>query len=146
MSLRFQRLLVILVSMILLISAVLLILFNSRQNIIFFYTPSEIPLKNLSLNSELRLGGLIEKGTYKKISKNNYVFNITDNKNSIKILYTGILPDLFREEQGVVIEGTIINKNLIKAKTVYAKHDENYMPLTVKKSLEKNQYWKKDYK
>ena len=146
MSLRFQRLLVILVSMILLMSAVLLILFNSKQNIIFFYTPSEIPLENLALNSELRLGGLIEKGTYKKISKNNYEFNITDNKNSIKILYTGILPDLFREEQGVVIEGIIINENLIKAKTVYAKHDENYMPASIKKELEKNNQWKKDYK
>ena len=81
-----------------------------------------------------------------KISFNSYEFAITDNNNEIKITYSGILPDLFRENQGTVIEGVIENINTINANTVYAKHDENYMPSSIKKELQKKEYWKKNYK
>ena len=83
---------------------------------------------------------------YKKISLNSYKFEITDNTNSIVINYNGILPDLFREGQGAVVEGILENKNLIKATNVYAKHDENYMPASIQKKLQDNNQWKKNYK
>ena len=71
---------------------------------------------------------------------------ITDNIKSLKIYYTGILPDLFREGQGAVIQGRLKKNNLIEASTVFAKHDENYIPKSIKKQLEDNQYWKNKYK
>ena len=77
-------------------------------------------------------------------SKVNFV--ITDNKNILNVSYVGILPDLFREGQGAVIEGVFLENNTIVATKVFAKHDENYMPNSIKKELEKNDYWKKDYK
>ena len=80
------------------------------------------------------------------ISLNNYEFKITDNTNDLVIFYKGMLPDLFREEQGIVVEGLIDKNNNIVASKVYAKHDENYMPASIKKELEKNNQWKKDYK
>ena len=133
-------------SLILLFSAVLLILFNSKNNIIFFYTPTELLDKNHSLNQIVRIGGFVEKGSLKKISSDTFIFNITDNKTSIKITYKGLFPDLFKEEQGAVIEGELIEKDYIKANTVYAKHDENYIPASLKKELEDNKYWQKKYK
>ena len=146
MTLRFQRLLLILISFIMLLSAVLLILFNYKKNIIFFYTPSELVENNPPLGQIVRLGAFVEKGSVKKITSDTYKFNITDNKTSIKITYQGLLPDLFREEQGTVIEGILIDKRYVQANTVYAKHDANYMPKSIKKELEKNEYWQKNYK
>ena len=69
-----------------------------------------------------------------------------DNVSELKIIYEGLFPDLFREGQGAVIEGKLIKKNIIKASTVFAKHDENYMPASIKKQLEKDEYWRKNYK
>ena len=146
MTLQFQRLLFIFLSFIMILTAVLLILFNSKNNIIFFYTPSELLDKNPSLNKVVRIGAYVAKDSFKKISSDTYEFKISDNKASIKITYQGILPDLFREEQGAVIEGILITKKHIKAQIVYAKHDENYMPATLKKDLENNKYWQKTYK
>ncbi len=145
MTLRFQRLLLILLTMIMLIGSVLLILYNTRQNIIFFYTPLELTQSNPSLNSIVRIGAFVKKDSLKKINYNTYEFYITDKVESIRITYEGILPDLFREEQGAVVEGVLVEKKFIKADRVYAKHDENYMPATIKKQLEKNKFWKKNY-
>ena len=122
--------------MIMLIGSVLLILFNTRQNIIFFYTPLELTQSNPSLNSIVRIGAFVKKDSFKKINNNTYEFYITDKVESIRITYKGILPDLFREEQGAVVEGILVEKKFIKADRVYAKHDENYMPITIKKQLE----------
>ena len=146
MTLRFQRLFIILLSVTLLLSSLLLILFNSEKNIVFFYTPTEFYENKLKINTSVRIGGFVKENSFKKISLNSYEFAITDNNNEIKITYSGILPDLFRENQGTVIEGVIENINTINANTVYAKHDENYMPTSIKKELEKNNQWKKDYK
>ena len=146
MTLQFQRLLFILLSFIMILAAVLLILFNSKNNIIFFYTPSELLDQNPSLNKIVRIGAYVEKDSFKKISSGTYEFRISDNNKSIKITYQGILPDLFREGQGAVVEGILIQKNHIKAKIVYAKHDENYMPVTLQKDLENNKYWQRTYK
>tara|TARA_B000000475_G_scaffold11079_1_gene10001 strand:- start:86 stop:526 length:441 start_codon:yes stop_codon:yes gene_type:complete len=146
MSLRFQRLILILLTLTILGAAILLIMFNTKQNIVFFYTPSELLEDNIDPNKKLRIGGYVKKLSFVEKSLNNYEFKITDNANDLLIFYEGMLPDLFREEQGIVIEGFINkNKNIVASK-VYAKHDENYMPASIKKELEKNNQWKKDYK
>ena len=146
MSLRFQRLILILLTLTILGAAILLIMFNTKQNIVFFYTPSELLENNIDSKIKLRIGGYVKKSSFVEKSLNKYEFKITDNSNDLLIFYEGMLPDLFREEQGIVIEGFIDkNKNIVASK-VYAKHDENYMPASIKKELEKNNQWKKDYK
>ena len=146
MSLRFQRLILILTTLVMLGAALLLILFNTKQNIVFFYTPSELIENKITSGIKVRIGGYVKKSSIKKKSINSYEFKITDNKNEILIFYNGILPDLFREGQGTVIEGSINDQNTVNASKVYAKHDENYMPASIKKELEKNNQWKKEYK
>ncbi len=146
MSLRFQRLLLILISLTMIMFAILLILYNSRENISFFFTPTELLDSKIDTNKQIRIGGFVEKNSFIKISASSFVFNLTDNVNSIKITYNGILPDLFKEEQGAVVEGKLNSENLFIAKNVFAKHDENYMPSLIKKDLENMGYWKKNYK
>ena len=146
MSLRFQRLILILLTLILLGSALLLILFNTKQNIVFFYTPTELIEKNVNLEKKIRIGGYVKNSSFIKKSLNTYEFKITDNVNELLVYYKGILPDLFREGQGTVVEGFLNNNNNIVASKIYAKHDENYMPASIKKELEKNNQWKKNYK
>jgi cytochrome c-type biogenesis protein CcmE len=146
MSLRFQRLILILLTLIMLGAALLLILFNTKKNIVFFYTPTELLENNIAFDKQLRIGGYVKKLSFVEKSLNNYEFKITDNTNDLMIFYKGMLPDLFREDQGVVIEGFLDKNNNILASRVYAKHDENYMPASIKKELEKNNQWKKNYK
>ena len=112
----------------------------------FFYTPSELIENKITSGVKVRIGGYVKKSSIKKKSTNSYEFKITDNKNEMLVFYYGILPDLFREGQGTVIEGSIIDQNTVNASKVYAKHDENYMPASIKKELEKNNQWKKEYK
>ena len=145
MSLRFQRLLLIFLSLIFLTASIFLILFNSKKNLIFFYTPSELLNSKTQINDTIRIGGIVKKDSLKNIEGNKYVFIIRDNNNYIRVNFTGILPDLFREEQGVVVQGKLIKIDQIKADRVFAKHDENYMPTSIKKQLEKNKYWNKKY-
>lgn len=147
MTIRFQRLIILLVSLSLATGAVLLILFNSKQNIVFFYTPTELKKSNTELNTNLRIGGVVKEGSVKKnINLNNkIIFTITDNINSIDVTYEGSLPDLFRERQGVVVEGELISKNKLIASRVFAKHDENYMPVSIKNQLEEANYWNQSY-
>ena len=147
MSLRFQRLVVILISLILISGSVILILTNSKKNIVFFYTPSELIFSDKQINQKVRIGGLVKKQSMKRNlnSKNNITFIITDNKNDIHVNFKGILPDLFREGQGTVVEGILINKNKINAEKVFAKHDENYMPASIKNQIKSSDYWRRDY-
>jgi len=146
MTVRFQRLLFIIFSLIFLTTAILLILLNSKKNLIFFYTPTELLSSNAEINDKIRIGGFVKKESIINKGNNEYNFIITDLKNSLDVFYKGILPDLFKEEQGAVIEGILLKNNIIKASTVFAKHDENYMPASIKKELENKDYWKKDYK
>ena len=145
MSARFQRLLIIILSLIFFITAIFLILLNSKKNLVFFYTPSELLSSDIKLNDTVRIGGYVQKNSLNIDSNNKYNFIITDNEKTINVTYDGLLPDLFREEQGVVIEGKLEKNDYIIASTVFAKHDENYLPASIKKQLEKNEYWKKDY-
>ena len=111
-----------------------IILIALQDNILFFYSPSEILEKNLKQNEKVRLGGLVEENS---VLRNDIKINfiITDLKKNIEVSYEGILPDLFREGQGVIVNGYLKN-NIFEASEVLAKHDENYMPPEIKKKLE----------
>tara|TARA_B100000900_G_scaffold20742_1_gene16154 strand:- start:332 stop:772 length:441 start_codon:yes stop_codon:yes gene_type:complete len=146
MSLRFQRLLLILLTLVIILSAILLILYNTRENVSYFYTPSEINKSNITINKLVRIGGFVENGSFRKISSSSFKFKITDEKTSILVTFNGILPDLFREGQGAVIEGRFDSNDVFNATNVFAKHDENYMPATIKEGLKDTGYWNKKYK
>ena len=146
MSLRFQRLLLILLTLVIILSAVLLILYNTRENVSYFYTPSEIDKSDIIINKLIRIGGFVENDSFNKISSSSFKFRITDEKKSVVVTFNGILPDLFREGQGAVIEGAFVNKKIFNATNVFAKHDENYMPASIKEDLKDTGYWNKKYK
>ena len=146
MSLRFQRLLLILLTLVIILSAVLLILYNTKENVSYFYTPSEIYNSDIVMNKTIRIGGFVENNSFNKISSSSFKFKITDKKASIFVTFNGILPDLFREGQGAVIEGSFDKNDIFNATNVFAKHDENYMPATIKKDLKDTGYWNKKYK
>ena len=110
------------------------ILIVLQDNILFFYTPSEILQKDLKQNEKVRLGGLVEENSVTR-NDTKINFTITDLKKTIEVTYEGILPDLFREGQGVIVKGYLKN-NIFEATEVLAKHDENYMPPEIKKKLE----------
>ena len=111
------------------------ILIVLQDNILFFYTPSEILEKDLKQDEKVRLGGLVEENSVAR-NDTKINFTITDLKKTIKVTYEGILPDLFREGQGVIVKGYLQN-NIFEATEVLAKHDENYMPPEIKKKLKK---------
>ena len=146
MSLRFQRLLLIMLTLVIILSAVLLILYNARENVSYFYTPSEIDKSEITINKIIRIGGFVENDSFNKISSSKFKFKITDEKASILVTFNGILPDLFREGQGAVIEGAFVDNDIFNATNVFAKHDENYMPASIKKDLKDTGYWNKKYK
>jgi cytochrome c-type biogenesis protein CcmE len=126
-----------------------LILQAFRETIVFFYTPSEIAEKNVQPATRIRLGGLVETGSIAKGENSMVSFVVTDTLKTIKVNYRGQLPDLFREGQGVVAEGTLSPDNSFTADTVLAKHDENYMPKEVAEKLKEKGVWqdgKKDEK
>lgn len=119
---------------------------NLRDNLIYFYSPTEILMKDKGLNKKSRIGGLVEDSSIKRklVSKGNKEveeinFRITDLENTVEIKYIGILPDLFKEGQGVIVEGFFIkDQNIFNANKVLAKHDENYVPPEVKNLLKEH--------
>ena len=123
-------------------TSIYLILWALRDNIVFFYSPSEIQqkinLKEIDEMSKLRLGGMVKESSVLRSTDGSIVFTITDFRSDIKVYYLGIVPDLFREGQGVIAEGRIKENFLFNASSILAKHDENYMPPEVKEILEKN--------
>ena len=109
-----------------------------QQNLLFFYTPTQLMEENLPRDRNIRLGGLVAGGSVVRQPDGLTVeFDITDNQNSLRVRYTGILPDLFREGQGVVALGRMGEGGVFVAEEVLAKHDENYMPPDVAEALEK---------
>lgn len=113
-----------------------LVLYALRQNISLFYTPSEIALGKTPVLHRIRVGGMVEKGSVMRTQNGLQVqFKITDFKHSIQVQYSGILPDLFREGQGIVAEGEVLKNHRFRAQQVLAKHDENYMAPEVKAAL-----------
>ena len=145
MSVQYQRLIIIIFSLILIALAIFLILFNSKKNFVFFLTPTELIYLDDILSEQIRIGGYVKKDSLIKKENNSYIFLLTDKKNEIKVNYSGILPDLFREDQGAVIEGILVDKNEFLASRIFTKHDENYMPASIKNQLKQKNYWKKEY-
>ncbi len=114
-----------------------LVLYALRQNISLFYTPTQLANGEAPLNRPIRVGGMVEKGSIVRTHGLDVQFKITDFEHSITVVYTGILPDLFRDGQGVVSEGKVVDDHTFKASQVLAKHDANYMPPEVKAALTK---------
>ena len=115
-----------------------------NDNLLYFFTPTDVLDGKAPQGKSFRIGGLVQTGS---VVRNDLLvfFTLTDNEKTIEVQFEGILPDLFREEQGVVVQGKLIKIDKIKADRVFAKHDENYMPKSIKKQLEKNKYWNKSY-
>ena len=135
---RKRKLLILLFILFVLSITVALVLYALRQNISLFYTPTQVSAGEAPLQHAIRLGGMVEKNSLIHVAKSLQVeFRITDFDRAITISYTGILPDLFREGQGVVVEGTLMDNQHFKASRVLAKHDANYMPPEVKAALAK---------
>ena len=139
-----QRLIILFFFLTLLGLSTFLVLKSLEDNIVYFYSPTDINEKILSneidLSKRIRIGGLVKENSILKEGK-KISFKIHDGIDEILVIYNGILPDLFREEQGIVALGKIKNKNF-SAIEILAKHDENYMPKEVSDMLKKNGKWK----
>ena len=117
-----------------------LVLTAFQDNIVFFRSPTEVAEGKVAPEQRFRVGGLVENGSVVKNGE-NVSFSVTDMTSTIKVEYTGLLPDLFREGQGIVAEGRIDSKGVFVASEVLAKHDENYMPREVADALKKSGRW-----
>ena len=123
---RKKRMLNILFVFVFSVTGVSLILYSLNSNLDYFFTPTELKQENIPINKRIKVGGMVQKDSVQRnLSKISFV--ITDYENSIKVVYDGIVPDLFKEESGVVVLGYQKNQ-MIYAEEVLAKHDENYMP------------------
>ena len=132
-----SRIFLLLASIILVALVIFVVLRSLEENVVYFFSPSEIYNKaNITFDKKIRIGGLVKENS---ISKNNTSINfiITDLKKEIVVSYNGILPNLFSEGKGVVAEGNLKDKKYFIADKILAKHDENYMPPEVSKALEK---------
>lgn len=137
-AVRRRKLLIIFFILGILSLASALILYALRQNISLFYTPTQVLAGEAPLHRVIRLGGMVEKGSIVRAGQGLDVqFKITDFDKTVLVHYTGILPDLFRDGQGVVAEGQLKSLDVFQASTVLAKHDANYMPPEVKSALKK---------
>ena len=121
--------------------AVGLVLYALEDSIVFFYSPSDVVEKQITPGKRFRLGGLVGEGSVERDQGTTVRFVITDTDKSIPVKFTGVLPDLFREGQGVITEGKLGSDGVFAADSVLAKHDENYMPPEVAEALKKKGVW-----
>jgi cytochrome c-type biogenesis protein CcmE len=125
--------------------AVALVLSALRDSIVFFNSPSDVAEKHVAPGARIRLGGLVKTGSLVRGDNLQIRFEVTDGKSELPVMYQGVLPDLFREGQGVVAEGALDGAGVFSADTILAKHDETYMPKEVADALKKSGHWKDDY-
>lgn len=118
-----------------------LILFALKDNIVFFYAPAEVAQKGVHPGTRLRVGGLVKPGSIDHAKGRAVSFVVTDNVKDIVVAYDGLLPDLFQEGRGVVVEGVLQEQGRFRADSVLAKHDEKYMPREVADALKKQGRW-----
>jgi len=135
-----RRLYFVLLGMLALGAAVALVLSAISDSLVYFYSPTDITTQRIPEGRRMRVGGLVEQGSVTKDGK-LVAFRITDLTNTVPVAYTGILPDLFREGQGVVVEGRVETDGQFHASEVLAKHDEKYMPKEVADALKKSGQW-----
>jgi cytochrome c-type biogenesis protein CcmE len=132
------RILFLTTSLLILSLIIFLILRSLKENVVYFFSPTEIYNKhNISLNKKIRVGGLVKENSLLK-ENTTIKFIITDLKNEIIVSYEGLLPNLFSEGKGVIAEGKLKDKKYFIAGKILAKHDENYMPPEVKKALDQS--------
>lgn len=136
MTRKRRRLIALGLGMFLLASATALVLAAFNDNLVFFYSPSDLAEKTTSPDRRIRIGGLVEPQSLRRQADGHGVdFRVTDGKTTLAVVYDGVLPDLFREGQGVVAEGRLRGDGVFAATSVLAKHDEKYMPPEVAKAL-----------
>ena len=132
-----SRIIILMFLLVLSIVVIFVVLKSLEENVVYFFSPTEIYNKeNISLNKKIRIGGLVKEGS---LTNNQTLINfiVTDLNNEIMVSYSGLLPNLFSEGKGVVAEGKLKDKKYFIADKILAKHDENYMPPEVSKALEK---------
>ncbi|WP_134497676.1 cytochrome c maturation protein CcmE [Microvirga pakistanensis] len=118
-----------------------LVLYAMNDTIVFFNSPADIQAKNVQPGTRLRLGGLVKEGSVQRGGDQRITFEVMDAQSAIQVHYKGLLPDLFREGQGIVAEGVLESATVFRADSVLAKHDENYMPREVADTLKKQGHW-----
>ncbi len=135
------RLTLLLVGLAMLTGVIALALTALEDNLVYFRAPGDIANQRVEIGTVMRLGGLVKQDSLMRTGHENR-FIVTDGRADIRVRYVGLLPDLFREGQGVVVEGAFATIDLFEARTVLAKHDENYMPPEVAQALKKSNLWK----
>lgn len=140
MTRRQRRLALVISSLGALSMAAILVLFALSDSVTFFYSPSDLKEKPVAASQRINLGGLVEKGSVDKSQAGLIKFTVTDGQNRMAVHYRGVVPDLFREGQGVVATGRV-QGGVFTASSVLAKHDENYMPPEVAKALKDRGVW-----
>jgi cytochrome c-type biogenesis protein CcmE len=118
-----------------------LVLYAMRDSIVFFHAPADVQAKGVQAGARFRLGGLVKEGSIRREENQQITFEVVDAKSSIPVRYQGLLPDLFREGQGVVAEGVLETTGAFRADTVLARHDETYMPREVADALKAQGRW-----
>jgi cytochrome c-type biogenesis protein CcmE len=137
-----RRLVALGVGLSLLAAATALVLAAFNENLVFFYSPSDLAEKSIDPDRRIRIGGLVEAQSLRRQTDGHGVdFRVTDGRATLAVVYDGVLPDLFREGQGVVAEGRLRGDGVFAASAVLAKHDENYMPPEVADALKKAGHW-----
>ena len=123
--------------------AAALILSSLEENLVFFHSPTDLQTKTVGAQDRIRIGGLVEEGSVQRGADSlDITFRVADLRNTISVHYRGLLPDLFREGQGIVAEGRLQENGMFEASEILAKHDENYMPPAVTDALKKSGHWK----
>jgi cytochrome c-type biogenesis protein CcmE len=143
---RKQRRLVLIGSGLCVLAVAVALMLNAfRDSIVFFNSPTDVAEKHIAAGTRIRLGGLVKSGSLTRSDNLKVRFEVTDGSHDIVVAYQGVLPDLFREGQGVIAEGTLEGSGMFNADTILAKHDETYMPKEVAQALKKSGHWKDDY-
>ncbi len=145
MSPKRQRLIFVFLSVCFLCTSALLMMNAFKENVVFFYSPSQLPHESQP-GMKMRIGGLVEAGSVQHEENSGIRFVVTDNAASLPVHYRGALPNLFREGQGVVVEGALSAERQFEATRVLAKHDETYMPPEVAEALKSSGRWKGENK
>jgi cytochrome c-type biogenesis protein CcmE len=142
MTRKRRRLYVLLAGMLGLATAAALVLTAFQDNLVFFYSPTDVTQKSVPPERRFRLGGLVEEKSVQRLADGvTTAFRVTDLKTAIPVTYKGVLPDLFREGQGVVAEGSLGRDGTFLAREVLARHDETYMPPEVADALKRSGRW-----
>ena len=141
MTRKRKRLAILVLGLVALGGATAMVLAAFRDNLVFFYSPSELAARPVLASQRVRIGGLVENHSVAHEDGRRVLFRVTDGKTDVAVAYDGALPDLFREGQGVVAEGRLGKDGVFIASTILAKHDEKYMPPEVADALKKSGHW-----